>query len=96
MIDSAAAGMGLNEQQLNHHNVIKAQVHFEQENEKMRERRPVEASEGSPEPKLKWEGETRTKTIIDENNRVVVERYNEDGELVNKTPPGYVPLSERL
>jgi hypothetical protein len=96
MIDSAAAGMGLNEQQLNHHNVIKAQVHFAQENDKMRERRPVEDAEGSPEPKLKGEGETRTKTTIDENNTIVVERYNEEGELVNKTPPGYVPLSERL
>lgn len=96
MIDSAAAGLGLNEQQLNHNHVIKAQVHFVQENDKMRKRRPVEASEGSPEPKLKGQGETRTKTIIDENKTIVVERYNEEGELVNKTPPGYVPLSERL
>lgn len=96
MIDSTAAGLGLNEQQLNHANVIKAQVHFVHENDKMRERRPVESAEGSPEPELKAEEETRTKTIIDENNVIVVERYNEEGELVNKTPPGYVPLSERL
>ncbi|MCF8143271.1 MAG: hypothetical protein K9N21_05055 [Deltaproteobacteria bacterium] len=96
MIDSAAAGMSLNEQQLNHQNVVKAQVHFVQENNKLKENRPVEAAENSPEPDMKGEGETRTKTVIDENNMVVVEKYNEEGELVNKTPPGYVPLSELL
>jgi len=96
MIDSAAAGMGLNEQQSNHANIIKAQIHYVQENEKMRERRPVEASEGSPEPKLKGGGDTRKNTIIDENNLIVVETYNEEGELVNMTPPGYIPLSEQV
>ena len=96
MIDSTAAGMGLNEQQLNHNSIMKAQAHFVQENEKMREKRPVESAEDSPEAKLKSEEETRRKTIIDENNVVIVERYNEEGELVNRTPPGYVPLSERL
>jgi len=96
MIDAAAAGLGLNEQQLNQATAIKAQAHFVQETEKMRERRPVESSEESTRPKLKADEETHTKTTIDENNVIVVERYNEDGELVNKIPPGYVPLSERI
>ena len=96
MIDSTAAGMGLNEQQLNHNSIMKAQAHIVQENEKVRERRPVESAEDSPAAELKHDEETRRKTIIDENRVIVVERYNEEGELVNRTPPGYVPLSERL
>ncbi|MBW1781976.1 MAG: hypothetical protein JRL30_14690 [Deltaproteobacteria bacterium] len=96
MFESTAAGLGLNEQQSNHNSVIKAQAHIVQEHEKIRERRPVENSEESPEPKPKEHGKSRTKTTIDENNVIVVERYNEEGELVNKTPPGYVPLSETL
>jgi len=96
MIDAAATGLGLNEQQFNQASVIKAQSHFVQENEKMRERRPVESSEEGAKPKLKADEETHTKTIIDEDNVIVVERYDEDGKLINKIPPGYVPLSERI
>jgi hypothetical protein len=94
MIESTAAGLGLNEQQANYSNVIRTQVQIVQENERIRERRPVENAEASPEPKLKGQEETRTKTTIEEKNVIVVERYNEEGKLVNRTPPGYVPLSE--
>ena len=96
MFDSAAAGMSLNEQQLNHATGVRTQVHLVHENEKLRESRPVEASEESPEPKLRGEGNTRKETVIDENHSVVVKTYNEEGELIKMVPPGYVPLSERL
>ncbi len=95
MIESTATGLGLNEQQTNYSNVIKEQVHFVQRNDKMREKRPVENAEGSPEPKMDLQEETTTNTIIEEN-QIIVEKYNKDGELVNKIPPGYVPLSERV
>lgn len=96
MFDSAAAGMSLNEQQLNHTTGVKTQVHLVQENNKQRENRPVEASEEGAKAKMEGEGNTRTETVIDENNAVVVKTYNEEGELINMVPPGYVPLSERL
>jgi hypothetical protein len=96
MIDSAATGMGMNEQQLNHTNVVRTQVHFVHENQKMREKRPVEASGESPEPKSKEEGEIHTKTTIDENNTIIVKKYDEKGKLIKMVPPGYVPLSESV
>ena len=93
MIESTAAGLGLNEQQSNLNNVIKEQVHFVQKDDKTREMRPVENAEESPEPKMDLQGETTTKTIIEEQ-QIVIERYNKEGELVNRVPPGFVPLSE--
>jgi len=96
MIDTAAAGLGLNEQQANHNTVVRAQVNQVQENEKVRESRPVEKAEGSPESRSNGYSETRTKTTIEEKIIVVFERYNEEGELINKVPPGHVSLSEHL
>ena len=93
MIESTAAGLGLNEQQLNLNNVIKEQVNLVQENDKTKEMRPVENAKDSPEPKMDLKEETTTKTTIEERH-VVVERYNKEGDLVNKIPPGFVPLSE--
>lgn len=36
---------------------------------------------------------TRSKTIINKG-QIIVEVYNEDGRLVRKNPPGYLPLDE--
>ena len=93
MIESTAAGLGLNEQQSNLNNIIKEQVDFAQKNDKTREMRPVENAEDSPELKMDLQEETTTKTTVEENH-IIVERYNKEGKLVNKTPPGFVPLSE--
>ena len=95
MIESTAAGLGLNEQQTNYNNNVKEQVHFVQRNEKTREDRTVENANDTPEPKMDFQEETTTKTVIEENT-IIVEKYNKDGELVNKVPPGYVPLSETV
>ena len=95
MIESTAAGLGLNEQQSNLNSMIKEQVDFVQKNNKTREMRPVENAEDSPGPKMDLQEETTTKTVIEES-KIIVERYNKDGELVNKVPPGFVPLSEMV
>ncbi|MFO7985555.1 MAG: hypothetical protein R6U38_06790 [Desulfatiglandaceae bacterium] len=94
MIESTASGLGLNEQQANAHNVVREQVHVTQETEKIRENRPVESAQDSLETKSRDQGETRRETTIDENNVIVVEKYDEQGKLVAKIPPGYIPLSE--
>ncbi len=96
MIESTAAGLGLNEQQTHNHNVVREQVHSTRENEKSREKRPVENARGSTETESDGQGERRTKLTINEKNVVVVEKYDEEGRLVKKTPPGYLPLSETL
>jgi hypothetical protein len=96
MIESTAAGLGLNEVQAQNHHVVREQVHSTRENEKSREKRPVENAQGSLETESEKQDHGRTKTIINDNNVVVVEKYDAEGRLVKKTPPGYLPLSETL
>lgn len=65
-------------------------------NSQIREERPVEKTEDSSKSKmnLKEEENTRRKNSFEEDGRIVVEEYNEDGEIVRKTPPGYVLQNE--
>jgi hypothetical protein len=43
---------------------------------------------------LKKEEETIRKNKMEDNGEIIVEEYNENGEIVRKTPPGYVLGSE--
>jgi hypothetical protein len=65
--------------------------------ERKREDRPIEKSEDTPAPKLKMESneEPKKRTVI-ERGEIIVEKYDADGKLVSKTPPGYVPFEERV
>ncbi len=74
--------------------------HQEAENRKaedLRARRPVESAEDAQKPRLalKREDEGRRRTVI-ESGRIVIEKYDADGKLVRKIPPGYVPFRERV
>ena len=64
--------------------------------EEIRQERPVEKTEDSSksEMNLTKEENTRRKNSLEENGQIVVEEYNEDGEIVRKTPPGYVLQNE--
>ena len=64
--------------------------------DQIREQRPVEKTEGSSksEMKLKQEEETTRKNKMEENGEIVVEEYNENGEIVRITPPGYILSNE--
>ncbi len=62
----------------------------------IREKRPVEKTEDSSksELNLREEKDTRRKNSFEEDGEIVVEEYNENGEIVRKTPPGYVLQNE--
>jgi len=62
----------------------------------IRRQRPVEktADSSKPELNLKQEEHTRRKNNVEDNGLIVVEEYNENGEIVRKTPPGYVLSNE--
>jgi hypothetical protein len=59
--------------------------------EQIREHRHVEKTEDSSrsEMNLKQEQDTTRKNKMEENGEIIVEEYNENGEIVRKTPPGY-------
>jgi len=65
-------------------------------NDQIRQKRPVEKTEDSSksEMNLKEEENTRRKNNLEEKGQIVVEEYNEDGEIVRITPPGYVLQNE--
>ena len=60
-----------------------------------RKQRPVEKTENSDKSANNQEQEeqTRRKNTV-ENGSIVVEEYNENGEIVRKIPPGYVLSNE--
>jgi hypothetical protein len=66
-----------------------------QKTDQTREKRQIEKTEdgSKPELDLKHEDDTTRKNIL-ENGNIIVEQYDEDGNLVRKTPPGYMPFGE--
>ena len=65
-------------------------------NDQIREKRPVEKTKDSQKSdlNLKQDEDTTRKNTF-EDGHIIVEEYNENGEIVRKTPPGYV-LSEEM
>ncbi len=68
-----------------------------QKTDKIREQRPVEKGDEGQKPELNLQshGNMKTRNSI-EDGILVVEKYDEDGKLVKKTPPGYLPIGERV
>lgn len=63
--------------------------------DQIRRQRPVEKTQDSSgsELNLKQEEQTKRKNSL-EDGEIIVEEYNEDGEIVRKIPPGYVLSNE--
>lgn len=65
-----------------------------QKAERLRETRPVEqAGEGEKARAEDEEGRAHNRTRL-ENGTIIVEKYDEDGKLIRRTPPGYLPFGE--
>jgi hypothetical protein len=66
-----------------------------QKAERVQRERPVEKSSQSSGSKLQGNAEEsgHNRTLI-EDGKVVLERYDEDGKLIKRTPPGYLPFGE--
>ncbi len=63
--------------------------------DKIKEPRPVEESDDSQKSELSLRSRNNMKTRNNfEEGQLIVEQYDEDGKLVKKTPPGYLPPGE--
>jgi len=63
--------------------------------EQVRQQRPVEKTgEGSNTEMGNEQFEQTTFRHTIEEGNIIVERYDSDGKLVRKTPPGYLPFGE--
>ena len=68
---------------------------YQQKAEQLRQARPVEKSEaGNPSEKKKAKKEGTSKYVVD-NNQLVFEKYDENGDLILRIPPFYKPVDER-
>jgi hypothetical protein len=69
-----------------------------QKSDKVKKQRPIEESDDGQKAQMNPEpyGENMRTRNSFEDGKIVVEKYDEDGKLVKKTPPGYLPLGERV
>lgn len=68
-----------------------------QKTDKIRKQRPVERAYDGQKPEMNLQNQANMKTRNSiENGELVVEKYDEDGNLVKKTPPGYLPIGEMV
>jgi hypothetical protein len=67
-----------------------------QKSDKVKEQRPVEESDDGQKAEISRErsGENMKTRNSLEDGKIVVEKYDEDGKLVKKTPPGFLPFGE--
>jgi hypothetical protein len=63
--------------------------------ERAREARPVEKPDQSEKSRAEAGADEKAKTRNRlEDGKIIVEKYDEDGRLVKRTPPGYLPFGE--
>lgn len=64
---------------------------------KIKEPRPVEESDDSQKSEmgLRFRDNMKTRNSL-EDGQLIVEQYDEDGKLVKKTPPGFLPFGETV
>ncbi|MGB9442871.1 MAG: hypothetical protein WCB15_33340 [Desulfobacterales bacterium] len=65
--------------------------------DKVREQRPVEKGDDGKKPEMNLQSQANLKSrnkFVD--GQLIVEKYDEDGNLVKKNPPGYLPIGERV
>jgi hypothetical protein len=68
-----------------------------QKTDKVRQHRPIEKGNNGQKPGMNLHSQANMKSrnsFVD--GKLVVEKYDEDGNLVKRTPPGYLPIGERV
>jgi hypothetical protein len=80
---------------VNYNSANHEQAVVEHKHDQVRAKRRVEKSEDGSKPELNLHNEEneKSKNIL-ENGEVIVEKYTEDGRLIRKIPPGYLPVGE--
>jgi hypothetical protein len=81
----------------NYDSEIYAQDLAAKKSDQEREQRPVEKAEDSSKSRmqLKQEEDTRRKNTFEDGD-IIVEEYDEKGQIVRKTPPGYILTNEMV
>ena len=80
----------------NQNNVVYDKEIIEQKAAQLTQERPVEKTDSSSGSKMDKHPQdmTSTRNTI-EDGKVILEKYDKDGKLIQRIPPGYVPFGER-
>ena len=80
----------------NHNNVVYDKEIIEQRATQAIQERPVKKTDDSPKSKMDTQSQdmASTRNTI-EDGKVIFEKYDKDGKLIQRIPPGYVPFGER-
>jgi hypothetical protein len=66
-----------------------------QKTDKTKRHRPVEKSDDGQKAETGLQSQENMKSRNSlEDGQIIVEKYDEEGKLVKKTPPGYLPFGE--
>ena len=66
-----------------------------QKTNKIKKRRPVEGSEDGQKSEMRLQPQNNTATRNSlEDGRIIIEKYDKNGKLIKKTPPGLLPFGE--
>ena len=79
---------------MNHAHAQNDKAVAEQKAEQVRDQRPVENSDDSAKAELNMQYDNTTTRHEIVEGRVIFERYNSEGRLIQRVPPGYVPFGE--
>jgi hypothetical protein len=95
MLDSIGDATTQQTVRVKHDSEMHDQTLAVKKNDDIRKKRPVEKTDNSAksEHHLEEEEQTRRRNRFEEG-RIIVEEYNENGEIIRKTPPGYVLSNE--
>ena len=79
----------------NYSNENQEQAVIAKKTEQIKEKRPVEKVDKSSNSELNQRDyEYTTSRNVIEDGKIIVEKYDEDGRLIRKIPPGYLPFGE--
>jgi len=81
----------------NHNNVVYDKEIIQQKATQVIQERPVEKTDDSPKPKMDTHPKdmTSSRNTI-EDGKVILEKYDKDGRLIQRIPPGYVPFGKTV
>jgi len=68
-----------------------------QKTDKVKEQRPVEKSKDGQKAEMDMQFQENTKSRNSlEEGELIIEKYDADGKLIKKIPPGYLPFGEMV
>jgi hypothetical protein len=82
---------------VNHNNIVYDKEITKQKATQVIQERPVKETDDSPSSKMDAQSKDTTDTRHTiEDGKIILEKYDKDGRLIQRIPPGYLPFGETV